>query len=110
MAALRIPGRDLSHPQRRRQSRHGLTLQRLWLLSIYSKGASRITHLERPDRIRDRWAARIANLRDLNLTDAQKAAIADIRKDFRPRVHEAGNKLRGAVKEEVGMILDVIKG
>ena len=65
---------------------------------------------ERPDRIRDRWAARIANLRDLNLTDAQKAAIAEIRKDFRPRVHEAGNKLRGAVKEEVGMILDVIKG
>jgi len=65
---------------------------------------------ERQDRIRDRWAARIANLQDLNLTDEQKTKIADIRKDYRPKVHEAGNKLRGTVREEVGAILAIIKG
>jgi Spy/CpxP family protein refolding chaperone len=65
---------------------------------------------ERRDRIRDRWAARIANLQELNLTDEQKTKLADIRKEYRPKVHEAGNKLRGAVREEVGAILAVIKG
>jgi hypothetical protein len=54
-------------------------------------------------------AAAVANAKDLNLTDEQKTAIADIRKEFRPKIHEAGNKLRGAVREEVGMILDTIK-
>jgi Spy/CpxP family protein refolding chaperone len=65
---------------------------------------------ERRDRIRDRMAARIANLKDLNLTDEQKTKIEDIRKEYRPKVHEAGNKLRAAVREEVTEILGVIKG
>src|SRR5262249_46335848 len=44
---------------------------------------------ERRDRIRDRMAARIANFQSLNLTDEQKTKIEDIRKEFRPKVHEA---------------------
>src|SRR5262249_33727342 len=65
---------------------------------------------ERRDRVRDRWACRVANLQDLNLTAEQKTQIADIRKEFRPKVQEAGNKLRAAVREEVEAILGVIKG
>jgi Spy/CpxP family protein refolding chaperone len=65
---------------------------------------------ERKDRVRDRTAHRIANLSDLNLSEDQKTRIADIRKDYRPKVHEAGNKLRGNVREEVEAIVAVIKG
>jgi Spy/CpxP family protein refolding chaperone len=65
---------------------------------------------ETKERIRDRRAHRIATLKDLNLTDEQKTQIADIRKEFRPKVHEAGNKLRATVREEVEAILGVLKG
>jgi len=65
---------------------------------------------ERKERVRDRMAYRIANLKDLNLTEDQKAQIADIRKEFRPKVHEAGSKLRATVREEVEAILGVLKG
>jgi Spy/CpxP family protein refolding chaperone len=65
---------------------------------------------ERKDRIRDRWAHRIANFSDLNLTDDQKTKIAAIRTEFRPKVHEAGNKARAAIREEIEMILKVAKG
>ena len=65
---------------------------------------------ERRDRVRDRLACAVANSRELNLTDEQKAAIATIRTEFRPKVQEAGNKLRAAVRDEVAMILAVIKG
>jgi Spy/CpxP family protein refolding chaperone len=64
---------------------------------------------ERPDRIRDRWAARVMNFRDLNLTDEQKSAIRQIRQEYRPRIHDAGNKLRADIREEVRMILGVLK-
>ena len=64
---------------------------------------------ERRDRVRDRFAARIANFRDLNLTDEQKTTIADIRKEYRSKIHEIGNKLRATVREEVAMILAVIQ-
>jgi Spy/CpxP family protein refolding chaperone len=64
---------------------------------------------ERRERVRDRRAHRIANLKELNLTEEQKTQIADIRREFRPKVHEAGNKLRGTVTEEVEMIIAVIK-
>jgi Spy/CpxP family protein refolding chaperone len=64
---------------------------------------------ERRDRVRDRMAGAVANARDLNLTDEQKAQIADIRKEFRPRIHEAGNTLRAAIREEMGMILGVLR-
>jgi Spy/CpxP family protein refolding chaperone len=65
---------------------------------------------ERKEHARDRMAHRIANLKDLNLTEEQKTKIAEIRKEYRPRIHEAGNKLRGTVREEVQMIVAVLKG
>jgi Spy/CpxP family protein refolding chaperone len=65
---------------------------------------------ERRERVRDRRAHRIAHLKDLDLTDEQKGKIAEIRKEYRPKVHEAGNKLRAAVREEVHKIIGVLKG
>jgi Spy/CpxP family protein refolding chaperone len=65
---------------------------------------------ERREHARDRVAFIIANLKDLNLSDAQRGKIMEIRKEFRPKVHEAGNRLRGAVREEVEAIVAVIKG
>jgi Spy/CpxP family protein refolding chaperone len=65
---------------------------------------------ERKDSIRDRMAARIANFKELNLTDEQKTKIAEFRKEYRPKVQEAGNKLRATIRQEVDMILAVIKG
>jgi hypothetical protein len=46
----------------------------------------------------------------LNLTDEQEARIADLRKEYRPRVQEAGNKLRATVWEEVEAIVAVQEG
>jgi Spy/CpxP family protein refolding chaperone len=65
---------------------------------------------ERKEQVRDRMAQRIATLRDLNLTDEQKTKITDIRKEYRPKIQEAGNKLRASVREELEMIVAVIKG
>lgn len=64
---------------------------------------------ERRERVRDRFAHRIANLKELNLTNEQKTKLADVRKEFRPKVQEAGNKVRALVREEIGMIVAVIK-
>ena len=61
------------------------------------------------ERARDRFAARIVNLKDLNLTDEQKTKIQEIRQEYRPKIHQAGNMLRAAVRDEVAAILDVIK-
>jgi Spy/CpxP family protein refolding chaperone len=65
---------------------------------------------ERKEHVRDRRVHRIANLKDLNLTEQQKTQLADIRKEYRPKVHEAGNKLRATVREEVDAIVAVLKG
>jgi Spy/CpxP family protein refolding chaperone len=64
---------------------------------------------ERHDRVRDRMACAIANSRELHLTDEQKSKIAAIRTDFRPKVQEAGNKLRATVRQEVEAIVAVLK-
>jgi len=64
---------------------------------------------ERREHARDRMAHHITNLKDLNLTDEQKSKLADIRKEYRPRIHEAGNRARAAIREEMEMILAVIK-
>jgi Spy/CpxP family protein refolding chaperone len=64
---------------------------------------------ERRENVRDRLAYSIANLKDLNLTDTQKQKIAAIRKEYRSNVHEAGNRLRGAIREEVEEIASAIK-
>jgi Spy/CpxP family protein refolding chaperone len=63
---------------------------------------------ERREHVRDWKAHRIANLKELNLTEEQRTQIADIRKGFRPKVHEAGNKLRATVREEVDAMLAVL--
>ena len=65
---------------------------------------------ERKERVRDRTACRIANLKDLDLTDEQKTKIADIRKEYRPKVQEAGNKLRATVTDGLEAIVAVIRG
>ena len=65
---------------------------------------------ERKDRVRDRLAHMIGSAKGLNLTEEQKAQIQDIRREYRPKVQEAGNKFRAAVRDEVAQILDVIKG
>src|SRR5262249_44836913 len=64
---------------------------------------------ERRDRIRDRMAARIMNFKELNLTDEQKTQLANIRQEFRPRIHEAGNQLRAVVREEMQAIVAVLR-
>jgi Spy/CpxP family protein refolding chaperone len=64
---------------------------------------------ERPERVRDRRAHMVSNFQDLNLTDEQKTKISEIRQEFRPKVHEAGNKVRAAIREEMEMVLNVIK-
>ena len=64
---------------------------------------------ERRERVRDRRAHRIANAKDLNLTDEQKTKLADIRKEYRPKIQEAGNQLRAAFREEIEMIVAVLK-
>jgi Spy/CpxP family protein refolding chaperone len=65
---------------------------------------------ERKERVRDRMAHRIANLKDLNLTEDQKAQIAAIRKEYRPKVQKAGNKLRATIRDQIEAIVAVIKG
>jgi Spy/CpxP family protein refolding chaperone len=64
---------------------------------------------ERKESVRDRMACKIANLRDLGLPEEQMTKIADIRKEFRPKVQEAGNKLRSTIREEVEQIVAVLK-
>jgi Spy/CpxP family protein refolding chaperone len=65
---------------------------------------------ERREHVRDRMAHRIAHLKSLNLTDEQVNKIAEIRREYRPKVQEAGNKLRAAIREEVHKIISAIKG
>jgi Spy/CpxP family protein refolding chaperone len=64
---------------------------------------------ERPGRARDRIAQRISTLKELELTDEQKAKIVEIRTEYRPKVHEAGNKLRAVVRAELDQIIAAIK-
>jgi Spy/CpxP family protein refolding chaperone len=65
---------------------------------------------ERRERVRDRHAHMVANLKDLALTESQVSKIAEIRKEFRPKVHEAGNKVRALIREEIEDVLRVLKG
>src|SRR5262245_48860931 len=65
---------------------------------------------ERAERVRDRMAHRVANFKDLNLSDDQKTKLTAIRQQYRPKIHEAGNKLRAAIRDEVEQIVAVIKG
>ncbi len=64
---------------------------------------------ERRDRARDRLACAIVNLKDLDLTEEQKSKIATIREEYRPKIHEAGNKLRAAVRDAVTQVMEIVK-
>jgi Spy/CpxP family protein refolding chaperone len=64
---------------------------------------------ERREQVRDRHAFAIVHAKDLNLTDDQKQQVQAIRKEYRPRIHEAGNRLRADIREEVEAIVSVIK-
>jgi len=64
---------------------------------------------ERKEHVRDRRVHRIANLRELALTPEQQAKLAEIRKEYRPKIQEAGNALRAAVRDEVQAIAAVLK-
>src|SRR5262245_37796671 len=65
---------------------------------------------ERKEQVRDRQAHRIAICKELDLTDEQKTKLAEIRKEYRPKIQEAGNKLRASFREEVEMIVAALKG
>jgi Spy/CpxP family protein refolding chaperone len=65
---------------------------------------------ERKELVRDRRAHMIQEAKDLNLSEDQKNQIRGIRKEYRPKIHEAGNQLRAAIREEVAMIVGVLKG
>jgi Spy/CpxP family protein refolding chaperone len=64
---------------------------------------------ERRDRARDRVACAIVNFKDLDLTDEQKSKIAAIREEYRPKIHEAGNKLRAAVRDVVAQVAEIVR-
>ena len=64
---------------------------------------------ERRERVRDRMAHRIANFKELNLTPEQKTRIDQVRQEFRPRIHEDGNRMRAEIREELQMILAALK-
>jgi Spy/CpxP family protein refolding chaperone len=63
---------------------------------------------ERREHVRDRLAHAIAHFKDLELTDAQKEKITAIRSEYRPKVQEAGNRLRATIREEVEAIVSAI--
>jgi len=65
---------------------------------------------ERKEHVRDRRVHRIANAQELALTPEQKEKLAEIRQEFRPKIQEAGNALRAAVREELQAIAGVLKG
>jgi Spy/CpxP family protein refolding chaperone len=65
---------------------------------------------ERKEQVRDRMAHRIANLKELNLTEEQKTRIAAIRQEYRPKIQEAGDKLRASIRDEVQQITAVLRG
>lgn len=64
---------------------------------------------ERKEMVRDRVAHQIANFQQLNLTQQQKDGLMKIRQEFRPKIQEAGNRLRASIGEEVGKIVAVLK-
>jgi len=67
------------------------------------------TKEDRREHVRDRLASRIANLKELDLTDQQVSQIKAIRAEYRPKVQEAGNSLRAVVREEIAAIVAVLK-
>jgi Spy/CpxP family protein refolding chaperone len=61
------------------------------------------------EQVRDRKAHLMANLKQLNLSDEQKTRIANVRNEYRSKIHDAGNKVRDTVRQKVGSVLAVLK-
>ena len=64
---------------------------------------------DRREHVRDRLAFRIANLKELALTNQQVIQIKAMRAEYRRRVQEAGNRLRAIVREEIAAVVTVLK-
>ena len=105
-------GLDLSEDQEKQLADLEKEVRQRLLKILTAEQKEKLAELkdERKDRVRDRLAHRLANARELNLTEEQKAQIQEVRKEYRPKVHEAGNKFRAAVQNEVTQVLAVIKG
>jgi Spy/CpxP family protein refolding chaperone len=50
----------------------------------------------------------VERVQDLELTDAQETRIADIRKEYRPKIQEAGKALAAVAREEVEKVRAVL--
>jgi len=79
------------------------------LLTLSGPASANVTKEDRREHVRDRFAFRIANLKELDLTDQQVSQIKAIRAEYRPKVQEAGNDLRAVVREEIAAIVAVLK-
>jgi Spy/CpxP family protein refolding chaperone len=79
------------------------------VLTVEEKAKLRKLAEEKWEHVRDGLAHQIAEFKELALTDEQKTTIADIRNKYRPRIHEAGNKLRASVREELADIIAIFK-
>ena len=64
---------------------------------------------ERKEQVRDRRVHRIANLRERELTSEQQTKLTAIRTEYRPKVHDAGNALHAAVRDEMQAIAGVLR-
>jgi len=64
---------------------------------------------ERKEHVRDRRVHRIATHRELALTPDQQAKLTAIRNEYRPKIHDAGNDFRAAVRDEVQAIAGVLR-
>jgi Spy/CpxP family protein refolding chaperone len=64
---------------------------------------------ERREMVRNHLAHQIANLRELNLTEEQKATLMQVRQEYGPKIQQLGNKLRGSITEEVGKVVEILK-
>jgi Spy/CpxP family protein refolding chaperone len=60
------------------------------------------------ERQRAREMVIVERIQDLDLTDAQEAKIADIRKEWRPKVEAAAKNLAGILRDEEEKVRDVL--
>jgi Spy/CpxP family protein refolding chaperone len=63
---------------------------------------------EHAEHVRDWLAHRVASLKEMS--DETKSKVAAIREEYRPKVHEAGNKLRAAIRDQVHKIHSALGG
>jgi Spy/CpxP family protein refolding chaperone len=80
------------------------------VLSAEQKEEIQEIRQEHKDRVRDHKAYAIMHSRDLNLTANERSKLEGVRREYRPKVHAAGDKLRATVREEVEAIVAVLKG